>query len=142
MILFEETKSLKLLKDGSFYEVEAVLKEVSDIDDNCLLTINIPNHVIEIKSDNFFSCLYKIKEKYPNILIYCKGYKVNVYPSRMAAQMSSGLVAYELEMGRQAKRTDIVRIFDFEDSNLTSSNKEQKDFYIEWLSSFSSNIKE
>ena len=139
MIIHEETKMLKLLRDEVFYQVEAILRQTSK--NICMLKINLPNEVVEVEANDFFSCLYMIKEKYPDILIYCKGYKINVYPSRMAVQMSSGKMAYEMEMGRQAERSDLVNTFDFEDSNLSSSNKEQKDFYIEWLSSFSSNSK-
>lgn len=104
-----------------------------------MLKIDLSDEFIEVEADDFFSCLCMIKDKHPNVLIYCKGYKINVYPSRMAAQMSSGMVTYEMEMGRSAKRSDIVYTFDFEDSNLTSSNKEQNDFYREWLNCFSSN---
>lgn len=47
--------------------------------------------------------------------------------------MSSGLVAYELELGKHGDQT--VYIFDFDDKNITNSYLEQKDFYLTWLKS-------
>lgn len=135
MILFEEVKLLVLEKNGCTYQAEVILQEISNVENNCILKINIPNNSIKVGSNNFFNCLCKIKEKYPNILIHCKGYKINVYPSRMTLQMSSGLMAYELKMGHSATRDDIVNIFDFDNSDLTSSNELQEGFYRKWLAS-------
>lgn len=135
MIIFEEVRFLKLEKNGCIYQAEVKLQEVSDVENSCILKLGIPNDNIEVKSHNFFDCLYKIKEKYPDILIYCKGYKINVYPSRMTLQMSSGLMAYEMKMGYAATRDNIVNIFDFDNIDLTSSNKLQEEFYRKWLAS-------
>ncbi|SFU46455.1 hypothetical protein SAMN05428951_101841 [Pseudomonas sp. OV546] len=65
----------------------------------------------------------------------CKGAKINVTPSRMASQMSAGLVAYELTLGKQATFDDIVHLFDYEENNLTNNPQEQVDFYKKWLAS-------
>ena len=53
----------------------------------------------------------------------------------MASQMSAGLVAYEITLGKQATRKDIVHIFDYEEENLTNDPKEQIDFFKKWLAS-------
>ena len=53
----------------------------------------------------------------------------------MTRQMGLGLKAYEMKLGYQATFNDLVGIFDFEDKDLTSSNKEQEEFYKKWLSS-------
>jgi hypothetical protein len=49
--------------------------------------------------------------------------------------MSCGLVAYELQSGRPTEEHDIVRIFDYEDTNLTNDIAAQKDFYHSWIKS-------
>lgn len=49
--------------------------------------------------------------------------------------MSSGLVAYELKPGKPSEEEDLVRIFDYEDENITSNIEEQKTFYQNWLKS-------
>jgi len=49
--------------------------------------------------------------------------------------MSSGLLAYELTLGRQALRENLVNIFDFEDNNLTNDYEHQKQFFQKWMES-------
>jgi len=62
---------------------------------------------------DIFVCLAKVRADFPHITFLCKGAKINVMPSRMASQMSNGLVAYEMTLGKQASRADIVHIFDY-----------------------------
>lgn len=71
----------------------------------------------------------KSQSRLPHMTFLCKGAKLNVMPSRMASQMSAGLVAYEITLGKQATRKDIVHIFDYEEENLTNDPKEQIDFF-------------
>jgi hypothetical protein len=85
---------------------------------------------------DIFMCLGQIRQDFPDIKFLCKGAKVNVFPSRMCSQMSNGAVAYEMTIGDQATRKEIVHIFDFEDKNLARDISEQIAFYREWLSSF------
>ncbi|KTB63423.1 UNVERIFIED_ORG: hypothetical protein J3D59_003657 [Pseudomonas fluorescens] len=84
---------------------------------------------------DMYVCLAKIRADFPHITFLCKGAKINVMPSRMASQMSGGLVAYEMNLGKQATNEDIVRIFDYEEENLTNDPKEQIDFFKKWLAS-------
>lgn len=84
---------------------------------------------------DIYTCLAKVRADFPHITFLCKGAKINVMPSRMASQMSAGLVAYEMTLGKQATRDDIVHVFDYEDSNLTSNPDEQIDFFKTWLAS-------
>ncbi|MNR42694.1 hypothetical protein D3C85_1612330 [compost metagenome] len=76
-----------------------------------------------------------LRAELPEITFFCKGAKLNVHPSRMTSQMSSGLVAYELELGTPSEDENIVRIFDYEDKNLTCNIKEQQTFYKKWIES-------
>lgn len=84
---------------------------------------------------DMYACLAKIRAEFPHITFLCKGAKINVMPSRMASQMSAGLVAYEMNLGKQATNEDIVRIFDYEEENLTNDPKDQIDFFKKWLAS-------
>ena len=84
---------------------------------------------------NFYTCFGRIREDNPNILFLCKGFKINVHPSSMSAQMSLGLKAYELTMGKAPTRDDIVYIFDYDDKNLTNNPEEQRDYFIKWIKS-------
>ncbi|WP_109077888.1 hypothetical protein [Aggregatibacter kilianii] len=131
--LFKETINLKISKDNKLYYANMYLEEKSDR--SCHIKISLPNETISVTSCDFFDCLRELKNEHPNILIHCKGYKKNVYPSRMTRQMGLGLKAYEMKLGYQATFNDLVGIFDFEDEDLTSSNKEQEEFYKKWLAS-------
>lgn len=100
--------------------------------------------VVFSEADNFktvyegrdmYVCLAKIRADFPHITFLCKGAKLNVKPSRMASQMSAGLVAYEMTLGKQATNENIVHLFDYEEENLTNNPQEQIDFFKKWLAS-------
>lgn len=82
---------------------------------------------------DLYICFAKIRADFPYITFLCKGAKINVKPSRMASQMSAGLVAYEMTLGQQATNDDIVHLFDYEEENLTNDPQEQIDFFRKWL---------
>lgn len=84
---------------------------------------------------DMYVCLAKIRADFPHITFLCKGAKLNVKPSRMASQMSAGLVAYEMTLGKQATNENIVHLFDYEEDNLTNNPQEQIDFFKRWLAS-------
>ncbi|WDU60379.1 hypothetical protein LRS56_15790 [Pseudomonas poae] len=86
-------------------------------------------------AEDMYLCLAKVRSDFPHIQFLCKGAKINVRPSSMASQMSGGMVAYELTLGKRTTREDLVHIFDHEDQNLTNDPKEQEDFYKKWIKS-------
>lgn len=86
-------------------------------------------------SYDLYGCFGALRAEFPKIQFLCKGSKLNVHPSSMSSQMSCGLVAYELKQGKPADEEDIVRIFDYEDRDLTNNIEEQKIFYRSWLAS-------
>jgi len=50
-------------------------------------------------------------------------------PRECPLRLSKGLVAYEVELGKPSEEENIVRIFDYEDKDITNSIEEQKTFY-------------
>jgi hypothetical protein len=84
---------------------------------------------------DLYVCLGLLRADFPETKFLCKGAKLNVYPSRMSSQMSAGLVAYELHMGKVSDDEDIVNIFDYEDADITNDIQQQTDFYKRWLDS-------
>ncbi|TLG89638.1 hypothetical protein FEM54_21155 [Pseudomonas edaphica] len=90
-------------------------------------------------AEDIYQCLAKVRADFPYIKFLCKGAKINVRPSSMASQMSGGMVAYELTLGKRATREDLVNIFDFEEHNLTSDPNEQYNFYKKWITSIGAN---
>ncbi|WP_124409377.1 hypothetical protein [Pseudomonas sp. R4-34-07] len=86
-------------------------------------------------AEDIYICLGKVMADFPHIQFLCKGAKINVRPSSMSSQMSGGMVAYELTLGKRTTREDLVHIFDFEDQNLTNDPHQQHRFYKKWIAS-------
>jgi hypothetical protein len=84
---------------------------------------------------DLYACLGLLRADFPEVKFLCKGAKLNVYPSRMSSQMSAGIVAYELYMGKPAEQEDIVNIFDYEENDITQDIQQQTDFYKRWIES-------
>jgi hypothetical protein len=84
---------------------------------------------------DLYVCFGLLRADFPEIKFLCKGAKLNVYPSRMSSQMSAGIVAYELYMGKPAEQEDIVNIFDHEENEITQDIQQQRDFYKRWIES-------
>lgn len=84
---------------------------------------------------DLYECLGLLRADFPETKFLCKGAKLNVHPSRMASQMSGGVVAYELRMGKPTETEDIVNIFDFEETDITNDIQQQRDFYRRWIDS-------
>jgi hypothetical protein len=53
----------------------------------------------------------------------------------MSSQMTLGVKAYELTLGRPALRSHLVSIFDYEENNLTNDPNVQRDFFMRWVES-------
>lgn len=91
------------------------------------------------KAYDLFQCFGLLRADLPKTIFLCKVAKINVYtsrmPSQMSSQMSAGLVAYELHLGRPAESEDTVRIFDFEETDLTNDIQQQREFYKQWIES-------
>ncbi|WP_423203810.1 hypothetical protein PGC34_17660 [Pseudomonas kribbensis] len=84
---------------------------------------------------NFYKCFGLLRKANPHITFFCKGAKINIHPSSMSTQMSLGLKAYELEIGKEPSIADLVFIFDYEDQQLTNDPEEQRAFYLNWIKS-------
>lgn len=113
--------------------------EISNIEcdrRNVLLTFTRKNGFKKTYTGNdFYGCFGALRADFPDFKFLCKGSKLNVHPSSMSSQMSRGLVAYELHTGKPAEEQNIVRIFDYEDTNLTNDISAQKAFYLSWIRS-------
>ncbi|QKX15515.1 hypothetical protein [Microbulbifer sp. YPW1] len=105
-----------------------------------------PPFTLEVDVPDIFNCLVtagdlfeafkkvRVKARELNLEFECNGAKRNVFPSRMSRSMAGGKLAYELTMGKQARKTDMVDIFDFSGGEI-SSPEDQEKFYSDWLQS-------
>ncbi|MGF6207395.1 hypothetical protein [Pseudomonas frederiksbergensis] len=100
------------------------------------ITLKMANGFCKTYSDSdFFRCFGRVRQDNPEIKFLCKGSKINVHTSSMSSQMSLGLKAYELTMGKASSLEDVVYIFDYDESDLTNDPAEQKEFYRLWIES-------
>lgn len=105
-----------------------------DTDSSCM-SLYLNSSMYCCSGENLFSCFIKLRSLLPHVEFHCKGAKVNVHPSRATSQMSSGLLAYELTLGKQALREDLVNIFDYDASGVTSDPHIQRFFFENWIKS-------
>lgn len=70
-----------------------------------------------------------------NCKLLCNGARRNVVNSGMSRQMGGGRKAYVVYLGEQAKRENIVDIFDDADLSLVGTIAQQSEFYKEWVAS-------
>lgn len=119
--------------------VQNETKEIAQLTCNSkdvTMTFTMKNGFCKTYSDNdFYQCFARIREDNPDIQFLCKGSKINVHPSSMSSQMSLGLKAYELTLGKEASLSDVIYIFDYDDTNLTNDSKQQRAFYKQWFES-------
>ncbi|WP_460116984.1 hypothetical protein [Pseudomonas sp. S2_C03] len=108
--------------------------------DNTTITFVMGNGYSQSYAGNdFYQCLGQIRKEHQDVTFLCKGAKINVHPSSMSSQMTQGVKAYELTLGRNATRRDVVNIFDYEDKNLTNNPDLQKQFFERWLDTEATN---
>ena len=91
----------------------------------------------EVHAEDYFAGLIQVREIFSkkNIVVLCNGARYDVYPSRMSRQMSKGIKAYALTLGRQTSQADLVDIFGLADLNKIGTPQQQKDYYEKWLNS-------
>jgi hypothetical protein len=104
--------------------------------DNLTITIIMKDGYRKLyRGDDFYKCLGNVRRDHRDIIFLCKGAKTNVHPSTMSSQMSLGVKAYELTLGKRALSDDIVNIFDYEEHNLTNDPNIQEEFFMQWFES-------
>lgn len=91
----------------------------------------------EVKGKDYFECLIQLRSifNHKDSEILCNGCRYDVYPSRMSRQMSKGLKAYVLTLGKQAKQNDIVDIFGKAEREKIGTVQQQREYYTNWLNS-------
>lgn len=115
-----------IICDESPYDPEEVLLET--IINNKKYVINNKNYFLALRA------LRMLLEK-EGIQLICNGAAENVYPSRMQLDMGTGRKAYRIIFGQQAKLSDVVDIFELDDTLHFVSVCEQDEFYDNWISS-------
>jgi len=135
-------KKINLVNKDASKLLEASINFTINKDNFCELYISIDNTINKVfLGSDYFVSLNKLRDwvyEWEYLYPMCKGSLINVYPSRMSRQMSKGIKAYNLTLGKQTKENDLIDIFDSVDISQTdnlSTVQEQKEYYINWIKS-------
>jgi hypothetical protein len=103
----------------------------------CKLSFKFRDELFEVEAADYFSafCLIREKLEEKKLIPFCYGASLNVYPSGMGRSMGLGLKAYKVELGKQARREDMVDIFDQGSDVIPASVTRQKEYFEQWLTS-------
>lgn len=114
---------------------ETAIFTEEDADGLCRLLCEYRGKLISSEAQDYFEALSNIRlelEK-ENLIPFCYGASLNVFPSRMARDMGRGMVAYKIEMGKQAGQESVVRIFEQGADVIPSSVLSQKKYFSDWI---------
>jgi hypothetical protein len=121
-------------EDGEMATIEAS----SPGRDKCALTITYRGKTVQAESLDYFEALLEVRKlmEQDHLIPFCYGASLNVYPSGMSRDMSQGMVAYRMTLGRSTTREDLVRIFDAGADVIPAFVAQQKEYFDEWKNSF------
>jgi hypothetical protein len=103
----------------------------------CRVVCEYRGKFISADAHDYFEALSDVRlmlEK-EGLFPFCYGASLNVFPSRMAREMGRGKAAYRMEMGKQATRENLVRIFEHGPDVIPSPVVRQKEYFSDWLAS-------
>lgn len=109
--------------------------------ETCSLSFLVRGKRHNSSSSDFFETFCQIRRELESdfLIPFCYAASLNVYPSRMSRQMSSGTVAYVLRMGESAETK--VHIFETGPDVVPASVDQQRLYFDEWLASLTAKPK-
>lgn len=92
---------------------------------------------VSVEQSDLFDCLVDLRKRLAEdgAIILCSGARRDVFPSGMARQMGGGRMAYQLRLGQQARRADLIDIFEPAEAAEIATVEDQRAFFDEWLAS-------
>ena len=116
---------------------EKAFAKTESVDGVCKLTFSYRGRELLAQESDYFASFCAIREQLEadQLIPFCYGASLNVYPSGMCRDMGSGMVAYKIEMGQRANRDNLVNIFEQGDDVIPSTLSQQRDFFKQWLQS-------
>jgi hypothetical protein len=113
---------------------QVVLEEDGD---TCTVSLTCASFTGRATAEDYFEAFAQIRTELGvrDLAPLCYGASRDVYPSPMSIQMSGGLKAYRMTLGKQALTEDLVNIFDSGPGLDPASPQEQRAFHKEWIAS-------
>lgn len=103
----------------------------------CHITFRYRDRVLKADAADYFEALCKVRAQLEleQLVPFCYGASLNVFPSGMCRDMSAGLKAYRLTRGKKPGLSDLVGIFDEGADVIPASVTEQREYFDGWLKS-------
>ena len=116
-----------------------IYDDIEGDEDSVILEIDINSNNFSGQSNNDFDALKELRKclEKEKIQIMCNGAGRNVYPSPMQFDFGNTRKAYKKYLGQQARMSDLIDIFDYEDDLEFVSIDEQLKFQNKWSNSIS-----
>jgi hypothetical protein len=101
------------------------------------ITFRYRDKMLEADATDYFEAFCKIRTQLENerLIPFCYGASLNVFPSGMCRDMSAGMKAYRLTLGRKPSLGDLVGIFDEGADVMPASVALQKEHFNDWRKS-------
>ena len=134
-----EEKSVKLNQRGTIMEgTLQVFEDMPNESGKSLIVLSFNEQSYFGDGEELFSALQSLRYKLEkeNIQILCNGAVKNIYPSTMSMSMGAGRLAYKMTDGQHAKTSDLVDIFDCNETLEFTDVETQKEYYWRWVKSF------
>ena len=141
MISKMQSQKLELIStsDGTRQLVEMNLWDTSPDDNHAvLIEVFLNGNVIRGTSQyGYFRAFCDVRKQLEslNLMPICFAACENVYPSSMIESMGYAEQAYLLTMGKQAKMSDLVDIFDTRDDIRPVTVEKQRQLFDNWFNS-------
>ncbi len=116
---------------------ETAIFTLFEENDDCRLRCEYRDKVVERTWTDFFNALGDVRGLLANdgLIPFCYGASLHVRPSGMGRDMSKGLRAYKLALGRRPSIDDLVDIFAEGPDVVPASVSAQEQFFRDWLAS-------
>ena len=95
-------------------------------------------HVLEESAPDYFDAFCRVRQQLEEerLIPFCYGASLNVFPSGMCRDMSAGMKAYRMTIGKQVNpKKDLVSIFAEGPDVIPATVTHQKEHFDDWLKS-------
>ena len=116
-------------------EDEAGVISMEPENDRCHIGFSYRGRCVEAAAADYFEafCQVRLELEREELIPYCYGASLNVYPSGMGRDMGAGLKAYKMTVGYYTRIQDLVDIFASGPDVIPASVLSQREFFEEWL---------
>jgi hypothetical protein len=110
---------------------EAAIVACSAEAGQCRVSFRYRGRVLEESASDYFEAFCRVR-----LIPFCYGASLNVFPSGMCRDMSAGMKAYRMTIGKQVDpKKDLVSIFEEGPDIIPATVTRQREHFDDWLKS-------